>query len=494
MHDPEHRRVSSGISGLDELLQGGLLPERTYMIRGTSGTGKTILGYHFLTATAPDETSLYVAFEETATDLEANAESLGFDLSSVRVLDLSPSPEQFLAEDTYTVFGPGEVEGQSVATEVGEAVEEHAPTRVFIDPLTQLRHLSPDDHQFNQTAASLMSYLKQQGATTLFTSQPTPERSDDDLQYLCDGSISLSRGEYGRSISIDKFRGSGFRGGNHALRIDAGRGISVFPKLDPGAHSGTFSTEQFSSGIGELDDLLGGGIERGTVTLVSGPCGVGKSTTGAAFARAAAQRGDRAALYLFEESVKSLQHRAASIGAPMEPLIERGELHMEAIEPLTISADEFAQQVRADVEENGTEIVMLDGTAGYRIALRDDEEALREELHALCRYLRNVGVTVILTDEVRDVTGAFRPSNSQVSYLADNILFLRYIEVGGEIRKSIGVLKKRLGEFESALRSFRIDSDGLHVGEPLTGLRGVLTGTPTSTVDESHPDSANTGE
>jgi circadian clock protein KaiC len=485
MHDTEPRRVPSGIPGLDELLQGGLLPERTYMIRGTSGTGKTIVGYHFLTAAAPDETALYVAFEETAADLKANAESLGFDLSGVEVLDMSPSPEQFLAEETYTVFGPGEVEGQSMATEVGEAVEEHDPTRVFIDPLTQLRHLSPDDHQFNRTAASLMSYLKQQGATTLFTSQPTKERSDDDLQYLCDGSVTLTRGEHGRTIAVDKFRGSGFRGGSHALRIDAGRGMSVFPKLDPGAHAGTFSTEQLSTGIDELDDLLGGGIERGTVTLVSGPSGVGKSTTGTAFARAAAQRGERAALYLFEESVEGLQHRAASIGAPVGELIESGDLHMEAIEPLTISADEFAQQVREEVETNDTELVMLDGTAGYRVALREDENKLQEELHSLCRYLRNVGVTVILTDEVRDVTGAFRPSNSQVSYLADNILFLRYIEVDGEIRKSIGVLKKRLGAFESTLRSFRISDDGLHVGEPLTGLRGVLTGTPTSAGGET---------
>lgn len=479
MSDTDPNRLSSGVDGLDEILHGGFIDDRAYTIRGDSGTGKTILGYHFLTAGVENgETVLYFAFEETAEDIADNAAALGFDLDSVRIEDMSPSPMDFLEDDTYTIFGPGEVEGESIFSRVGEAVEAHEPDRVFIDPLSLLRHLSPDEFQFKRTAASLMSYLKAQGATTLFTTQSTEEHSDDDLQYLADGSITLERTGNGRELSVEKFRGSGFSSGTHALRIDAGSGLSVFPSLVPGDHSKSFTYETLSSDIDALDDLLGGGIERGSITLVSGPTGVGKSTTGSTFARAAAERGEQAAAYLFEESRASFVHRSDAIGLDVSSLEDDGRLHIDEVEPLQVSADEFAHRVREDVEEQDVEFVMLDGTAGYRLALQDPESQLREELHALVRYLRNMGVTVLLTDEIGTVTGTFQASDSHVSYLADNVVFIRYIEVDGEIRKAIGVLKKRFGDFESMLREFRIDGDGIHVGETLTDLRGVLTGTP----------------
>jgi len=479
MPDQNADRLSSGIDGIDELLGGGFLPHRTYMIRGRSGTGKTIFGYHFLSGGVGDGgDGLYVAFEETAADIRANAASLGFDLGDVRILDMSPSQELFLEDETYSIFSPSEVEGKPFAEEVRDAVETHEPARVFIDPLTQLRHLSPDEYQFNRTAASLMSYLKARDATTLFTSQPTTERSDDDLQYLCDGAITLSRSEHGRTVEVEKFRGSDFRGGSHAFSITSEDGLTVFPKILPGTLDRTFTHEQRSSGFPELDELLGGGIESGSVTLIGGPSGVGKSTTGTAFARETARRGKTAVLYLFEESRVSFEHRTEAIGIPVREMVEEGTLLIREIEPLALSADEFAHHVRGDLEEHDLELVMIDGTSGYRISLQDDEQDLRMELHALCRYLRNEGVTVVVTDETSEVTGTFRASDSHISYLADNIVFIRYIEVGGEIRKAIGVLKKRFSGFEPALRAFRIGSDGIEIGTQLDDLRGVLTGTP----------------
>jgi circadian clock protein KaiC len=476
----DSERLSSGLRGLDEILNGGFIDERTYTIRGDSGTGKTILGYHFLTAGAEaGESTLYFAFEETATDITANAEALGFDLSDVRIEDMSPSATQFLEDGNYTVFGPGEVEAGAIVSRIADAVEEYDPDRVFIDPLTLLRHLTPDDFQFKRTAASLMSYMKQRGTTTLFTTQSTANHTDEDLQYLADGSITLRRTANGRELEVEKFRGSGFRGGAHGLRIDTGRGISVFPSLDPVAHERSFEYETLSSDIDALDRLLGGGIERGSITLVSGPSGVGKSTTGTAFARAAAERGERAVAYLFEESDDSYTHRSDTIGLGVSKLRETDRFAVREIEPLSISADEFAHQVREEVEQRDARFVMIDGTAGYRLTLSNPEEELRSELHALCRYLRNMGVTVLLTDEISSVTGSFQASDSQVSYLADNVLFIRYIEVDGEIRKAIGVLKKRFGGFESSLRSFAIDADGIEVGDTLSDLRGILTGTPT---------------
>ncbi|RDZ43697.1 recombinase RecA [Haloferax sp. Atlit-19N] len=473
-------RLSTGIDGLDSVLDGGLMPNRTYMVRGASGAGKTIVGYHFLSAGVErGEGVLFVSFEESAADLRANAETLGFDLAAVPILDLSPSPEAFLDDEAYTMLSPSEVEGKSTTTELKAAIEERDPDRVVIDPLSQFGRLSSDKYQFRRLVSSLLSYLKQSGTTTMFTSQPSSDDTDETLAYLCDGSLSLLRSEEGRSVRVEKFRGSDSQTGPHAMRIDGDRGIRVFPRLVPGSHHREFAIEPLSSGIDDLDALLGGGIERGSITLISGPSGVGKSTTGAAFARATADRGERAAVYLFEESKASFRHRSESIGIPIDDLVESGTLRVDAVEPLSLSTDEFAHRVRAEVEANGTEFVLIDGTAGYQLSLTDERSDIRRELHALARYLKNMGVTVVLTEEVQQVTGAFYASDNHVSYLADNILFIRYIEVRGEIRKAIGVLKKRFGSFEPTLRSFEIGSDGIVVGEPLDELRGILTGTPT---------------
>ncbi|WP_277554102.1 ATPase domain-containing protein [Halobaculum limi] len=473
-------RISSGIDGLDTLLNGGFVSNRTYMIRGRSGTGKTILGYHFLAeGVANGEHVLYISFEETAAELAENAATLGFDFSDIPVLDLSPTSGKFLDDEAYSVLAPSEVEGQSTTSAIAEAVTEHQPTRVVIDPLSQLRHLSPDEYQFNQTAASLMRYLKDTGATTLFTSQPDAQQADESLQYLCNGSITISRTDEGRFLKIEKLRGSDFQSGTHAFRIDEGRGIRIFPKIRPENHHDESAFETVSSNVESLDALLGGGLERGSITLVSGPSGVGKSTTATTLAQAFAARGERAALYLFEESEESFKHRSAAVGFSVSDYLESETMAVEAIEPLTLSADEFAHRVKTDVEEHDTKFVLIDGTAGYELSLHAEGSDLRKELHALARYLRNVGVTVVITDEIQDVTGGFRASDSHVSYLADNIFFLRYIEVRGDIQKAAGVLKKRFGSFESTLRSFRIDTDGIHIGEPLDNLRGVLTGTPT---------------
>jgi circadian clock protein KaiC len=470
-------RVSTGITGLDELLDEGLPAGRSYMLRGEPGTGKTIVGFHFLTAgVAAAEDPLFVAFEEPRGDIERNAAELGFDLDGVEILDLSPSSDRFLEDRSYSAFQPSEVEGDEPTRRIADAVRERDPGRIFIDPLTQLRDLSPDDYQFRQDVASLMSFLRERGTTAMFTTQPTERQPDDDLQFLGDGIVSLTRAGRGRRVAVEKLRGSDFRGGSHAFRIGEG-GISVYPSLVPGDYEREFTTETVSSGVDELDALLGGGFERGTVSVITGPSGVGKSTTGSAFVQAAARRGEHATAYLFEETADQFRYRSDAIGFGMDELLEQGTLDIREVEPMELSADEFADRVREEVEEQDTTVVMLDGTAGYRLSLRD-EEGLLEKLHALCRYLRNVGVTVILVEEQSQVTGGFSATQENISYLADSILFLRYLELEGEIRKAVGVLKKRLGGFEPTLRSLSIDEDGLHVGEPMTDLRGVLTGTP----------------
>ena len=474
-------RISTGIPGLDEILRGGLIPERSYLVRGRPGTGKTILGLHYLTTGLSNgESALFINLEEETEDIKQNAAQLGFDLAGVDFLDLSPKPEFFTDEQGYDIFDSSQVERDPLVESISDRVTELKPDRVFVDPLTQLRYLSADEYQFRKQALSFMRMLSEHGATVLFTTQATESNPDDDLQFMSDGTIELGDSAMGHTINVPKFRGSSIQEGHHAMEItDAG--ISVYPELRPSKHDKQFESEAISSGVPELDEMLNGGIERGTVTVVSGPTGAGKTTLGTHFMKEAAERGERSLMYLFEESAATLRTRSQAIGIPVRDMEERGTLGLEEIEPLDMSPQQIAQAVRHEVEDEGVDIVMIDGIRGYQLSIQGDQQDLTRKLHALCRYLTNMGVTVILVDESSTLMAEFSATDSGVSYLADNILFLRHIEYRGELRKVAGVLKKRTSGFERSLRELEITENGLKVGEPLTGLRGILTGTPTWT-------------
>ncbi|WP_255152519.1 ATPase domain-containing protein [Halorarius halobius] len=460
-------RLSTGVPGLDAVLDGGLVSGQSYMVRGDSGTGKTILGQQFLLAgLEAGERALYVAFEERPEAIRTRAATLGFDLSGVEFLDLTAEPDLFVEDDTYSVFTTSEVEGKPIAEEIAEAVERVDPDRVFLDPLTRLRHVAPDDHQFHRLVSSMMRYLTDRGVTSVFSTQSTQRSPDDDLQYLGDGTVELLDTDRGRSVRVTKFRGSGFEKGPHALTIGEG-GVDVFPKLVPGDHDAAFEPKQLSTGNEGLDALLHGGIDRGSITLISGPSGVGKSTTGSLFLQAAADRGENAAGFLFEEPTESFRHRAESLGIGLGDAVADDRLRLHSLEPLRLSTDEFSNLVREEVEAHDIEVVLIDGTAGYRLSLHNEEEDLVGELHALCRYLRNMGVTVLVTEELHDIEGTFRASDSHVSYLADTILFLRYAERNGRMEKEIGVMKRRLGGFDPTIHSLVVDDDGYRVGDPI---------------------------
>lgn len=471
-------RHSTGIPGLDNVLHGGLITGRNYLIRGRPGTGKTILGLHYLTAgVEAGESALFINLEESTEDVKQNAASMGFDLDGLEFLDLSPDASFFTEEESYDIFAPGEVEGGQMAERIVARVQSVAPDRVFVDPMTQLRHLSPDEYQFRKQAIGFARFLEDQGATALFSSQASVDEGDEDLQFLVDGVIELDRTTTGRSLTVPKFRGSNTEGGIHSLRL-TDEGVRVYPRLSPGEHRVEFEQEPISSGVPEMDELLHGGIERGTVTVISGPTGVGKTTTGSQFMKEASGRGERSAIYMFEESEKTFFKRCRSVNIPVDVMADRDILSIKEIDALDLSAAEFAQGVREDVEEGGVDIVMIDGIAGYRMVIEGEQTELLTELQRLCRYLKNMGVTVILIEETANVIGEFEATTSNISYLADNIVFLRHLELEGELRKVIGVLKKRVSDFEHTLREFEITQHGVKVGEPLTNLRGILSGSP----------------
>ncbi|MCX7854787.1 MAG: AAA family ATPase [Anaerolineae bacterium] len=470
------QRISTGVPGLDEILHGGLIPGRAYLIRGGPGTGKTTLGLHFLSAGATlGEKTLCITLTEPAGQIRQNAERRGIDISQVEFLDLTPTPDFFVQVETYDIFSPAEVERGPITQQITEAVKSICPARVLVDSMTQFRYLATDPFQYRKQVLSFVRFLTESGATVLFTSESSPEAPDADLQFLADGIIELQREGDQRSLSVLKFRGSSFRQGRHSMRLDE-EGMKVFPRLTPEVYRREFIPEPIPSGVPELDELLHGGLERGTTTLITGASGLGKTTLGLQFMKEAAGRGERSVVYLFEESVETLLTRCQSVNIPAGVMVERGTLNIVRVEPLQYTPDEFARLVRQEVEEKGTRIVMIDSVAGYRLSIRGED--LTAHLHALCKYLTNMGATVLLTVEVEQIVGDVTATGLGISYLADNILFLRYLEINGELRKAIGVLKKRLSDFEKTLREIEITRYGIKVGKPLTHLRGILTGTP----------------
>jgi circadian clock protein KaiC len=469
-------RLSTGVSGFDEILHGGLIPGRAYLVRGQSGTGKTILGLHFLSSGAEaGEKCLYITLGESAEQIRTNAEALGFDLKGIAFLDLSPTSQFFTEIQTYDIFSPAEVEREPTTQQIINQVEALKPQRIFLDAMTQFRYLSPDAFQFRKQVLSFLRFLREQGATVLFTSEGSEEAPDNDLQFMSDGVIHLTFSSEERSVSVSKFRGSDFRSGDHSMRLTQ-TGMQVFPHLMPEVYSQEFALEVLSSGVPELDELLHGGFERSTITIISGPSGVGKSTLGLQFMKEAAGRGERSVIYAFEERKETLLHRCEGINIPVHAMIERGTLSVVQIEPLHYTPDEFANLVRYEVEQQKARIVMIDSISGYRLSVRGNELVIH--IHALCKYLQNMGVAVLLINEVETITGDFRPTEIGISYIADNLVFLRYLEMEGELRKAIGVLKKRMTDFEKTLREFEITRYGIKVGKPLTNLRGILKGSP----------------
>jgi circadian clock protein KaiC len=467
-------RLRTGVAGLDEVLGGGLEPGRAYLVRGGPGAGKTILGAHFLTADAASE-ALFITLGEPAEQVQVNARRQGFDLDPVSFLNLAPGADFFQDVETYDIFSPSEVERAPAMEAIVERVEEVGPARVFVDSMTQFRYLAASPEQFRKQALSFVRFLTGSGATVLFASESSPEAPDYDLQFLSDGILELNRGHDGRTLTVPKFRGGDAKRGPHGVAI-TDDGIEVFPRLAPEMTDRNFTGETISTGVPEMDALLAGGIERGTVTIVSGPAGVGKTTLGLQFVKEAAGRGERSVVYNLEEEPETMVHRCEEINIPIRQMIDGETLQLRAVRPWDFSFDAFAQKVRREVEERGTDIIMVDSLTGLENFVQ--QPAFAERLQALTKYLINRNVTVFFTDEVSSVTGDFAPTASSLSYVADNIIFLRYLEMQGELRKAIGVLKKRAGDFENTLREFAITEYGLKVGEPLTELRGVLQGTP----------------
>jgi len=477
MMEEQAARLSTGVAGLDEVLLGGVIPRRSYLVQGRPGTGKTTLGLHFLTAKQTShEPVLFISLIKRPDDVRHNATQLGFDISDITFLDLSPTPEVLTEEQPPRIFSPAEMERAPLTRQIAEQIQSRRPVRIFIDALTQLRYFATDEYDYRRLTLSVLRFCLDQQATVFASSESDSVDTEHSLEFLVDGLFTLDMEEDRRSVTVSKYLGSDFLAGRHSMRL-TDTGMVVFPRLVEPELKPEFTGESISSGNTELDALLGGGIERGLVTIISGPSGIGKTLLCLSFIHQAAQRGESSVIYIYEETSQPLILRAENVGIPLRDFIERNLVKVVTVQPDRYLPDEFTALVREEVEQRNARVVMIDNISGYRLTLRDRD--LVRSLHILCDYLKSHDVTTLIVNNVEEITGDFRITEIGISFMADNVVFMRYLEFGGQLRKAVGVLKKRMGDFEKTLRQLEITKEGLIIGKPLTNLRGILRGTPT---------------
>jgi circadian clock protein KaiC len=473
---------ATGIAGLDDILCGGFTPNRLYLIEGVPGSGKTTLALQYLLEGARrGELGLYVTLSETEEELRAMARSHGWDLTGVTIRELVPPEESLQPAEQYTMFHPAEVELSETTRTILADVERLKPARVIFDSLSELRLLAGDPLRYRRQLLALKQFFRGRRCTVLLLDDLTSPGRDLQVQSIAHGVVLLEQmtPEYGtdrRRLRVLKHRGRRFRGGHHDYLIKQG-GIYVFPRLVASEHRTTHGGERMSSGIASFDRLLGGGVERGTSTLVVGAAGTGKSSLAAQVVAAAAQRGQRSAMFLFDESIRTLLSRSDGISIQLRLFVDAGLVTLRQVDPAELTPGELAHEMRAEVEERGASCIVIDSLNGYLNAM-PGERFLAIHLHELLMYLGERNVATILVGAHQGLVGTNMQTPVDASYLADAVVMLRYYESRGMVHQAISVVKKRGGAHERAIREFRLDSAGVHVGDSLSRFRGVLTGVP----------------
>lgn len=477
---PHQPRARTGLEGLDAVLGGGLPRNHIYLLDGEPGTGKTTLALQYLLeGVAEGERGLYVTLSESEAELTDVARSHGWTLDGITIYELTADGDG--AGEDYTIFHPAEVELKQTLDAVLEVVERVKPTRVVIDSLSELRLLARDPLRFRRQILSIKQFFAGRDSTVLLLDDKSAPSGDMQLHSLAHGVILLEHIalEYGaerRRLQVTKLRGVRFRGGYHDFRVRTG-GIEVFQRIRTAATSEPAPGGLLLSDNPELETLLGGGLTRGSSTLITGAAGTGKSVMCLQYIRAAVERGETVSVFIFDERLSTFVMRAHGLGMPVEEAMKSGRLCVHQVEPTEMSPGEFANVVVQAVEKQGSTLIVIDSINGYMNAM-PSERLLGIQLHELLTYLSNRGVTNLLTLVQHGVFGAPVDEAAEVSYLADTVVLLRYFEYQGSVRNAISVVKKRTGMHEKMIREFRVDAGGLVIGEPLDQFQGVLTGVP----------------
>lgn len=474
-------RVSTGSEGLDNILGGGLDPNRMYLYEGRPGTGKTTIALQFLLRGVRDgERVLYISLSETKRELTVVAQRHGWSLDGVDIFELVPPETTLDPERELTVFHPAEMELNETTGLIFKEVERINPTRVVLDSLSELRLLAQNPLRYRRQVLALKHFFTNRNCTVVLLDDLSSSQDDLQLHSIAHGVVMLEQiaidyGAERRRIRVIKMRGIRFRGGFHDFTIAKG-GLRIFPRLVAAEHHKAFPGEFTASGNAALDQLLGGGLERGTNALFIGAAGVGKSSLALTYAIAAAERGEHAAFFAFDEGRGTVEARARTLGLPLEKHVESGLIRFQQIDPAELSPGEFAAILRRSVEDDNARVVVIDSLNGYLNAM-PDERFLILQMHELLTYLAQQGVLTILILAQHGLVGPM-DTPLDISYLSDAVLMLRYFESGGSVRRALSVVKKRSGNHEHTIREFRLGSTGVMLGPPLTDFMGIFSGNP----------------
>lgn len=469
----------TGIPGLDHVLTQGMPLSCITLVQGPPGSGKTTFALQFLTeGVRHGGTGLYVALSDTIPEVQAFAASRGISLEGISILELMPL--EYLQGQSQSFFHPGEVEIADTSRRIIAEAERLRPSRLVIDSLSELRLSLADDLVFHRQITAIKHTMTTLGVTTVMAG---PEDTNSNIQTLAHGvielSVACSHGKERRRLRVMKMRDFDFVSGYHDYDLTS-TGVRVHPRIvrtgdgQPSAAPGLIS-----SGIAEFDALLGGGIERGTTTIMVGTTGTGKSAVAIQYVMAAALRGERSHMYFFDERIATAVRRSEGLGAQVREAVRDGLIRMSDLDPTELSPGEFTDTVRAAVEADDARIVVVDSLSSY-LNILPDENALMLQMHGLCSYLNRRGIAIFLTLALAGVFGASARSALTVdlSFLADAIVLFRTFESAGAVHKAVSVVKKRYGAHESTIRELILEAGRIGVGPALHDLQGVLTGTP----------------
>lgn len=480
---PDTEIIKTGVPGFDDILGGGFTAGHVFLLEGTPGTGKTTISLRFLLDGAErGERCLYITLSETERELRAVAASHGWELGeNIEVFELIPPESVLQGDQEQSLLYSSDLELGEAAKSIFEIFERVKPNRVVLDSLSEIRLLAQGSLRYRRQILALKHYFAQHSSTVLLLDDRTSESSDKTAHSIVHGVVQLEElapnyGAERRRVRVVKYRGQKFRGGYHDFTIQTG-GIVIFPRLRALEHRTHFDRERLSSGIRELDALLGGGIEQGSSTLILGPSGAGKSLLTLQFVSAAVARGEKAAVFVFDEELGLLFERTRALGFDLEGMRDAGHLHIEQVDAAELSPGEFAHRVRSRVDEAQAKTVVVDSLNGYQAAM-PDENSLTLHVHELIQYLNRQGAKTFLTVAQHGLVGDMK-TPVDVTYLADTVVLLRYFEALAQVRRAMSVIKKRAGTHEDTIREYRISSQGLAIGAPLAEFHGVLRGVPT---------------
>jgi circadian clock protein KaiC len=472
---------TTGVPGLDDILRGGLPRNRIHLIQGDPGVGKTTLAIQFLLeGVRRGESGLYITLSETRDELTEVCDSHGWDIEAINFFELSSLTTELHDEASSTFFHPSEIELNRTTKALLKEVDRVKASRVVFDSLSEMRMLAETPLRYRRQILDLKQFFTGKKCTVLLLDDSPSGSRDLQIESVAHGVIGLEKAspDYGinrRRLNVHKVRGVPFREGHHDYIIKRG-GITIFPRLIAAEHHLSFRRECFPSGIGELDALLGGGLDRGTSNMFMGPPGTGKSTLAMKFASAAAARGEKVLFLCFDETVGTLAGRSNQLGMKIDPLVESGLIKLEQIDPAEISPGELASRIVSSVQENSTRMVIVDSINGYLNAMPDDR-FLNLQLHELLTYLNQQGVITVMILAQQGLMGSMQ-SAVDLTYLADTVVLWRYYEAFGSVKQALSVIKKRSGAHEKSIRDIRVGAGGIEVGPPLTNMQGVLNGVP----------------